>query len=63
MWMVDVALWLACAVCAIGIFLFLSGLVAIMFSAGASREKHDPALNAFQQPLRRDYWPVRNFDR
>ena len=53
MLMTDVVLWI---ICAAGAFFFalLWGVVEMMLGSGTSHQKHDPTLNAFQQPLQRD---------
>ena len=61
--MVEALLWIICAAGAFLAFAFLWGMVEILLGTGRSRQKRDPTLNAFQQPLRRDGYPVRNFDR
>ncbi len=41
--------WTTCAAGA-----FLESCVEMMLRTGTSRQKHDPTLNASQQPLRRE---------
>lgn len=61
--MPDLLFWIICAAGAFFVFALLWGVVEIMLSGGYSRQKRDPTLNAFQQPLRRNDHPVRNLDR
>lgn len=61
--MIDALFWIICAAGAFVIFALLWGVVEVMIGTGTSRQKRDPTFNAFQQPLRRDDYPERNFDR
>ncbi len=49
--MIDALFWIICAAGAFFVFALLWGVIEIMLGTGTRRQKCDPTLNAFQQPL------------